>query len=386
MADRPEIQGRCDARFARVKEEFAAAFARGDELGAAVSITLEGQPVVDLWAGFADAEKTRPWEHDTLVNVYSTTKGITAICALRLVDQGKLDLDAPVAEYWPEFAAAGKQRIPVRWLLSHQAGLPAVREPLPPDAYYRWDLMARSLAAERPWWEPGTQHGYHAITYGYLVGEVIRRITGKSVGTYLREELAAPLGLDLHIGIGPEHDARIAELVQRPPEPGMPNMLELLQQDPEGAAAKAFTNPILAPGAPGTREWRAAEIPAANGHATARALAKLYGALACGGTLDGVRVLTPRTIDAARTEQALGRDALLPLVTRFGLGFGLPTEEEPVGPNPRAFGHAGAGGSYGMADPEARMGFGYTMNLMHMGLWLVDPRPRALLARAYRAL
>jgi CubicO group peptidase (beta-lactamase class C family) len=385
MSERIEIQGTCDPRFKRVRDQLQASFDRGEELGASVCVTLEGRTVVDLFGGHADAERTRPWQADTLVNVFSTTKGITAICALRLVDEGRLDLDAPVARYWPEFAAERKQEIPVRWLLSHRAGLPAVRQPLPPDALYRWEVMTEALAQERPWWEPGTRHGYHAITYGYLVGEVVRRVAGKSVGTYFRDEIARPLGIDFHIGTGPEHDERISPLVQGPVAEG-PSMLDLMQQDPEGMLAKAFANPPILPDASRSREWRAAEIPAANGHGTARALARLYGGLACGGTVDGARILRPAVIEQARTEQSLGQDALLPLVSRFGLGFGMPTAEEPVGPNPRVFGHAGAGGSYGQADPEARMGFGYTMNLMHMGLWLVDPRPRALLACVYDAL
>lgn len=387
MGDAVEIQGTCDPRFAGVRDTFAAAFERGDELGASVCLTVEGETVVDLWGGWADAERTRRWERDTLVNVYSTTKGMTALCALRLVDDGRLDLDAPVARYWPEFAEKGKERIPVRDLLTHRAGLPAVREPLPPGALYDWDLMAAALARTEPWWEPGTRHGYHAVTYGYLVGEVVRRVAGRSVGTYFREEVAEPLGVDFHIGLPEALEGRVAELVQGPVhlEAG-PNLWEQILQDPESVIFKAFMNPPLDPMSPNTREWRAAEIPAANGHGTAAALARVYSALALDGELDGVRVLSRDAIEQARTEHSLGQDEVLPLVSRFGLGFGMPPDQEPVGPNPRVFGHAGAGGSYGQADPESRMGFGYTMNLMHTGLWLVDPRPRKLLEGAYAAL
>jgi CubicO group peptidase (beta-lactamase class C family) len=383
-----DVQGTCDERFAQVRDRFAQAFESGAELGAAVSVSVEGETVVDLWAGHADAARTRPWQRDTLVNVYSTTKGMTAICALRLVDDGRLDLDAPVASYWPEFAAAGKERIPVRDLLTHRAGLPAVEKPLAPGSSYDWDVMASALAEQKPWWTPGTSHGYHAMTFGWLVGEVVRRITGKSLGTYFREEVAEPLGIDFYIGLPAELDDRVADLVQGPvhiSEEGA-GIFEEIMKNPDSMMGKAFMNPPLDMDAPQTRAWRGAEIPAANGHASAAALARVYAALSLGGELDGVRVLSSEVIEQARTEHSLGQDAVLPLISRFGLGFGMPTEGEPVGPNTRVFGHAGAGGSYGQADPENRMSFGYVMNLMHQGLWLVDPRPRALLASVYGSL
>jgi CubicO group peptidase (beta-lactamase class C family) len=211
-----EIHGTCETGYERVRDTFRSAFDRGDEIGAAVSVVRGGERVVDLWAGHADAARTRPWQRDTLVNVFSTTKGMTALCAHRLVDQGKLDLDAPVARYWPEFAAAGKQDIRVRSLLSHQAGLPAIRETLSSEALFDWDRMAAALAAETPWWEPDTRHGYHAVTFGWLVGEVIRRTSGRSVGRYFQDEIAGPLGADFYIGCGPELDSRIADLIQGP--------------------------------------------------------------------------------------------------------------------------------------------------------------------------
>lgn len=373
------VEGHCDARFAALREIFEASFASGEEIGAAISFCLDGELVVDLWGGHRDAARTIPWTRDTLVNTYSTTKGMTAICAHQLVERGLLDLDAPVARYWPEFAASGKESIPVRWLLSHQAGLPAVRRPLGGDAIYDWDTMAAALAEQEPWWEPGTRHGYHALTFGYLVGELIRRVSGKSVGSFFRDHVAGPLGADFHIGLAAEHDARTSDLYGSlaPPAPaqGGPEIPGPLGQflrdmtDPSTMAGAAFNNPPGRAERVNTRAWREAEIPAANGHGTATALARIYGALARGGELDGVRLLERESIDQARTEQAVGPDAVLGgLPMRFGLGFMLRQDFMPISPNAGAFGHPGAGGSIGMADPEAKVGFGYVMNKMKLGL------------------
>jgi len=376
-----KINGTCDSRFERVRETFSGAFESGAELGAAVHVVIDGETVVDLWAGWMDEAHAQPWTRDTLVNVFSTTKGMTALCAHRLVDQGKLDLDAPVARYWPEFAAEGKGDISFRQLISHQAGLPAVRAPLPREALFDWDRMTEALAAEKPWWVPGTEHGYHAVTFGWLVGEVVRRVTGKSLGAYFREEIAGPLGADFFIGFGPELDARVATLVQGPVvmDDG-PSFMDEILKNPEGMTAKAFNNPPLL-GAEGTRDWRAAEIPAANGHASAAAIGTIYGAVASG---DGI--LTPDGIERAREQQVCGKDAVLPLVTRIANGFMLAPENEPCGPNDKAFNHAGAGGSLGFCDPDNGIGLGYAMNLMHMGAWLVDPRARALVDAVYEGL
>jgi len=380
------LHGTCDARFAHVRETFAAAFERGDEIGAAVSVVVDGARVVDLWAGHADAARTRAWERDTLVNVFSTTKGMTALCAHRLVDQGKLDLDERVTTYWPEFAAAGKDDVRVRSLLSHQAGLPAVRRTLAPEAIYDWDHMASVLAAEAPWWEPDTDHGYHAVTFGWLVGEVIRRVSGRSVGRYFREEIAGPLDADFHIGCGPELDPRIADLVQGPISfEGDANAMAEMFANPEGMTGRAFMNPPLLGDVPMSRAWRGAEIPAANGHASAAGIATVYGAVAQGAHAGG-RVLSPEGIERARTEAVYGPDRVLGLTTRIASGFMLAPRDEPCGPNDRAFNHAGAGGSLGFCDPDARIGLGYAMNCMHMGAWLVDPRARALVDAVYASL
>lgn len=373
------VRGDCDSRFSRVREVFAESFEDRLALGAAVAVTVDGHPVVDLWGGFADAAKTRPWERDTLVNVFSTTKGWTAMVAHWLVDRGLLDLDAPVARYWPEFAQGDKGAIPVRMLLDHTAGLPAVRTMLPNEALFDWSAMTGALAAETPWWAPGTQHGYHAVTYGWLVGEVIRRASGRTVGTIFREEIARDL--DAHIGFGAEHDARVAVL-RAGPRPEHPTLFDRIMTDPTSMTARAFANPLsmLVPSNFSSRAWRAAELPAMNGHATARALAALYGNVP--------RVLSPESIARASTEQAHGKDAVLDVTTRFGLGFMLSQpsiRDAAFGPSPRAFGHPGAGGSVGSFDPETGVGFGYTMNRMGSSV-LLDPRAVALIEAVYASL
>jgi len=394
------VQGECDPRFAEIREIFTRSFDGDEEIGAAICFVLDGETVVDLWGGHRDARRTRPWERDTIVNTYSTTKGLTALCAHQLVERGLLDLDAPVAKYWPEFAAADKGELPVRWLLSHQAGLPAVRKPLPDDAVVRWNVMCAALAEQEPWWEPGTKHGYHALTFGFLVGEVIRRASGKTVGQWLREHVTGPLDADFHIGFGPELDARTSDLIgsllpdrrgkaggAAPPDlPGPLGQMMRDMADPTTLTGAAFNNPPRGAERANTRAWRAAEVPAANGHGTARALARIYGALARGGEIDGVRLLAPESIALARSEQAFGPDAVLgQLPMRFGLGFMLRQDLMPLSPSPDAFGHPGAGGSIGMADPDAKVGFGYVMNKMHLGL-VGGPSAFAVLRRFFELL
>lgn len=390
MSSRVPIHGTCDGRFARVREVFTAQLEQPGEVGASVAVTLEGHPVVDLWAGHADAARTRPWGADTLVNLFSTTKGMAALCAHRLADQGKLDLDAPVARYWREFAQADKGTIPVRWLLDHSAGLVAVDEPLLPAALFEWDTMCAALAAQAPWWEPGTAHGYHAMTFGWLVGEVVRRVSGRSVGAYFRDEIAGPLGADVFIGTPAEHDARIAELIPSAlPKPGEggDDLIARMLASAKPYALKAFLNPPISADTFNGRAWRGAEIPAANGHGSARGIARVYTALANGGAADGVRVLSPEQIDRARAEQCSGPDLVIPLLpTRHALGFQLGTDAEPIGTAPGGFGHAGAGGSLGFAHPEARVAFGYAMNRMEAGLFLIGPRATALMDAVFESL
>jgi CubicO group peptidase (beta-lactamase class C family) len=383
-----EIHGETDARFERVKRVFADNFEKGHEVGASVAVTLDGKPVVDLWGGHADKAKTRPWERDTIVNVWSTTKGLCAMCAHRLAGEGKLDFNAPVAKYWPEFEQAGKGNIPVSYLLNHKAGLAAIRAPLKHDDIFDWELVTRELARQEPWWQPGTKHGYHAITFGWLVGEVVRRISGKSLGTYFRDEIAGPLGADAHIGCGPALDARIAEIIPAPPPPpGEPNPMLELMKDPGSVSAMAISNPptMMLPTTTNSRAWRAAEIPGANGHANARALARIYGALARGGEVDGVRVIANAALPGCYTEQSKGKDEVLKFTTRFSLGFMMSLPGSELGPNAHTFGHPGAGGSIGLADPDTKIGFGYAMNQMGGGM-LLDQRVAALIDAVYTAL
>ena len=387
MTSEIEIDGSCDARFERVREVFAENFRLRDEVGAAVAVAIDGRLVVDLWGGHHDRERKRAWERDTLVNVYSTTKGVTALAAHRLVDEGRLDLDAPVASYWPEFAQAGKGTIPVRFLLSHRAGLPAVRKLLPNEALYDWNAMVESLAAEAPWWEPGAKHGYHAVTFGWLVGEVVRRIVGKSLGSYVRDAFAKPLDLDLHVGLAEREHARVADILQPPaPDPSgeAAQLFARALADPEGVTARAFMNPPSMALGPNVPAWRSAEIPGANGHATARALATLYGRAALG---DAGGVLSREAILRCRGEQSHGADLVLGVPTRFGLGFMLRQGSHEGGRclGAGAFGHPGAGGSLAFADPERRLGFGYVMNRMGPRI-LLDDRAIALVEAANACL
>jgi CubicO group peptidase (beta-lactamase class C family) len=389
MAANFNIEGECDRQFENVRKAFAENLDKRGELGAAVAIVLDGRPVVDLWGGHADKAKTRPWQQDTLVNVYSTTKGLTATCAHRLIDQGKLDPDEPVAKYWPEFAQGGKKDLPVRYILSHRAGLPAIQKPLADDALYSWETMVSALAEQQPWWQPGTKHGYHALTIGWLVGEVIRRITGKGLGTYFRTEIAEPLGLDAHIGLDARHDARVSDLLPPPPpEAGQPDLFAEAQKDPEGPTAKAFLNPpvLTKPHVVNTRAWRGAEIGGGNAHTTARALARMYEALARGGEVDGYRIVRPEALERFWAEQSFGPDqVLMQLPTRFSMGFMLSQPGMGFGSHIKAFGNPGAGGSLGFADPVKRIGFGYTMNQMANGL-LIDTRASALFDAFYASL
>lgn len=385
------VDGFADARFRRVEEEFRENFASRGELGAAVAVVADGRTVVDLWGGQADHRHGRPWTRDTLTMIFSSTKGATALCAHVLASRGLLDLDRPVADYWPEFAAADKGGIPVSMLLNHQAGLPAIDEPLPPDALFDWDTMTRALAAQAPHWPPGSRHGYHAMTFGWLVGEVVRRVSGRSLARFFRDEIAGPLGLDFWIGLPEKHEERVARLRMAPysPEPN-PLMAEMMNR--ESLTSKAFLNPrgLMMPGQANSRAVHAAEIPAAGGIATARALAGMYAPLACGGTRDGIRLVDKETLNRMSRLESQGGDRILLLPTRFASGFMKSIDNRPrdsilLGPNAAAFGHGGAGGSVGMADPDAGVAIGYVMNQLGQGV-LLNQRGQSLIDAVYEGL
>jgi CubicO group peptidase (beta-lactamase class C family) len=371
----PGVQGACDAAFGAVREAFNANFTNDLDVGASFAAVVGGKTVVDLWGGSRDARSARPWERDTIVCVWSTTKVMTALCAWMLAARGALDLDAPVARYWPEFAAAGKGELPVRFLLSHSSGLPGWEQPIEMADLYDWQRSTGLLAAQAPWWEPGTASGYHAITFGHLIGEVVRRVSGRSLGRFFRDEVAAPLGADFHIGLPAEHEPRLGEMVPPTQSPG--EMTDLL--------AKVMANPRgWSPGVSRDRAYRAAEVPGANGHGNARSVARVAGALAAGGAVDGVRLLPARFFDAVLEEQTYGQDLVLGLPVRWGLGVGLPSKEMPL-PNPRSFYWGGWGGSLCLIDLDAGVACAYVMNKMShttMG----DRRGLDLVGAVYRSL
>jgi CubicO group peptidase (beta-lactamase class C family) len=389
------IAGACDQRFAPVREEFERNFAERGEVGGSVCITVDGETAVDLWGGIADPATGQAWERDTIGVVWSCTKGATSLCAHVLVGRGQLSLDAPVSTYWPEFARHGKDTITVRMLLAHQAGLAALREPIPDAGYCDWDLIAGRLAEQEPLWNPGTRHGYHALTFGHLVGEVVRRVTGSALGAFFREEVAAPRGIDLWIGLPTEHEPRVAPtLPPEMPAPGadIPSFYRSAMTDPTSVAALVLMNSgsVFAPGWIDTRDAHAAELPAFGGIGNARALAGMYRTLAIGG--DGLVDAEEVAVMGAVTS-ATSVDATMLVPTRWSTGFVKSVDNSARGPGDRdgvilseeAFGHVGMGGSIGFVDPRARLSFGYTMNRQGMSVGL-DARGQALVDAAYRVL
>jgi CubicO group peptidase (beta-lactamase class C family) len=359
MSDHPTpLGGTCSARFDPLRELFAAKFASGEDLGASLTVNIDGEMVVDLWGGWADEARTAPWAENTIANVFSTTKTMTALAALALVDRGELDLDATVAKYWPEFAAQGKADIKVRHLLSHTSGVSGWEQPITLEDLYDWDKSTALLAAQAPWWEPGTASGYHALTYGHLIGEVIRRITGQRLGEFFAAHIAGPLGADFHIGLPPSEFHRVANVVP-PPLPVDPPPFDPAQLAPNSVAFKTWTNPTM----PGpveyswTEGWRRADIGAANGHGNARSAAHLQSAVACGGEVDGVRLLSPQTINRIFEVQSNGIDLVLGIPFKFGVGYSLT-------PEGRVCAWGGTGGSTVIIDVDRRITFAYVMNKM----------------------
>ena len=372
-----QVQGYYDLKFEELKEAFTSLFDDPQERGMALCVQIGGETVLDLWAGSADKDGQQAWHSDTILNLFSCTKTFTAVTMLQLVGEGKLELDAPVARYWPEFAAAGKEKITLRHLLSHQAGLPALHQMLPAEALYDWQAMTTALAAEQPWWRVGEGHGYAPITYGWLVGEVLRRVEGRGPGESIVARTAKPLGLDFHVGLADSQFDRVATISRGKGNLGdaaARRLLKVTMTEPTAMSTRAFTNPPSIMTSTNKPEWRRMQQPAANGHGNARSLAGFYS-----GLLDG-RLLESELLDELTREHARGEDKTLLTATRFGLGCMLDQPEvanATYGMGPLAFGHPGAGGSIGFADPERELAFGFVTN--NLGPFvLMDPRAQKL--------
>ena len=373
------IAGVCDPKFSEARDILAASIDSGNDVGASFAVTIGGEMVVDIWGGQLDETASAPWQQDTIVNVYSTTKTMSFLCALVLADRGQLDFDRNVADYWPEFAQNGKEQVKVWHLMNHAAGLSGMNDLMSAEDMYDWDKIVTLLAAQAPWWEPGSASGYHAITQGYLIGEVVRRIAGKTLGTYFQEEIAGPVGADFFIGVPPSEFHRISRLIPfgqgTAPDGG----------DPESIAARTFRSPFAGAEHSWTDGWRRAEIPAANGHGNARSVAKLQAPLACKGSAFGVDLMSAETATSVMTPRISGTDLVLGVPLSFGLGFGLVSELVPLSPNKNACFWGGWGGSNILVDQDAQMSVAFVMNKMHDGV-MGDPRSLALLQAVYKAL
>lgn len=384
------IYGDVARGFETVQQAFAANFDQHGEVGAAFALFVDGTKVVDIWGGMADVKADREWGSDTLTLVYSASKGITAIVAHLLAQRGELDLDAMVADYWPEFAAEGKENVPVRWLLSHRSGLPTFDRRVTLEEALAWEPAVAALASQHPLWQPGTTYGYHALTYGWLIGEVVRRATGRSLSQILSAEVSRPLGLDLWIGLPESEERRVSRLIAATPPVldgvalgALPSdQLERRREltDPSSLAFRTL-NPTHPPFNFNSPSLHAAELGAANAITTARDLAKLYAATM--GQVDGIRILEPATVAAATKEQSSGTDFVMGMAGRFGTGFQLPIDGSLMGPS--SYGHAGAGGSLGFADPDTGVAFGYVMNRMQVFL-SPDPRTKGLIEAVRRVV
>jgi len=379
------VRGTVAQGFERVAEAFAANFAEHGEVGAACAAYLDGEPVVDLWGGLADVASAQPWERDTIVIAFSCTKGATAVCANKLIEEGRLDPDAPIAEYWPEFAANDKGHITVRWGLSHQAGLAEVRGDLTLDDVVAWDPVVAAIAAQPTVWEPGSAHGYHTRAYGWINGELIRRITGLTPGQYFAHEIAKPLGLEFYIGVSEDLDRRVATMYPAVHDAETQALIDSVLGDQSSLMGRVMSGPsglFAYNDMWNTRQMRSAEMPSSNGHGDARSLARMYAA--CVQEVDGVRLLSDQTVRRATEVQCEGPDCVIGQPLSIGLGFMLSsTFPGPVGP--RTFGHSGAGGSVAFADPERGLTFAYVMNQMKLAMNL-DPRSEGLVTATYEAM
>ncbi len=376
-----DVHGICDGRFSALKAALSSRLDSGEELGASIAVVLDGVMVVDLWGGWADPEQRRPWGEHTITNVWSTTKTMTNLAALVLVERGQLDVHEKVARYWPEFAANGKQGIEVRHLLSHTSGVSGWAQPVSFDDILDWEKATTKLAAQAPWWPPGTASGYHCLNQGHLVGEVVRRITGRSLGKFFAEEIAGPLGADFHIGLPESEFPRVSNVVPPPPLP-----FDLSALDPDSVMVKTFTGPPATAAASWTPAWRKAEVPAANGHGNARSLARVQSLVSHGGTAFGARLLSPRTLDTIFESQSNGVDLVLGLPLHFGVGYALPrTDSIPYIPEGKRCFWGGWGGSMVVNDLERRMTIAYMMNKMAAGI-VGSTRSAAYIDACYQAI
>ncbi|WNG81555.1 serine hydrolase domain-containing protein [Mycobacterium sp. ITM-2016-00316] len=359
------VDGHFAPEFAALAETLDRAIAADEECGAAIAIDIDGESVVDIWGGHADADRTKPWAADTIVNVWSSTKNVTALAGVMLIDRGLIEAHTPVAEVWPEFGANGKQHIEFRHLLTHSSGLSAWEQPVTIEDVLDWDRSTSMLAAQAPWWQPGTATGYHALTHGHLIGEVVRRVSGRTLKRFVAEEIAGPLGADFQLGATPEDDGRIAEIIA-PADPfeGIPPMDQWTEQ-----MLKTFTGPAPDPLIANTAAWRAADVGAANGHTNARALTKILSAISLGGTVDGVQLLKPQTVERIFETQIEGPDLVLAgHQLRMGLGFGLPSPAIEYIPDGKICFWGGWGGSWESMNPDRRTTIAYVMNKMGPGI------------------
>lgn len=392
MVNVPNINGYCDTRFDQVRDAFVENFESRGEIGASVAIFLEGKAVVDLWGGYMDAQRTTPWHRDTIVNVWSLGKAMTALAIMKAVEQGYLALEDTIATHWPEFKQQDKGDITVATALAHRAGLSALERPLPNDAFFDWNLMTSTIAAQKPWWKPGTHHGYHTNTFGFLLGETLRRATGERIRDFFQDRIAQPLGADFFMGIPASEEHRVATLSQSPRPDDARNPLAQGTDTPDEPLAKmrqlVYTNPPILfddeQAGINSRAWRMAEFPSTSPQSNARSVAGIFGHLADIIYRDEPGIIDAELIKRATRIASDGEDLVVQRPTRFGLGFQLTQPDRPLGPNSDTFGHYGNGGHIGFADPTIPLGFAYHMNLQ--GYAWRDPRNIALTDAMYACL
>ena len=378
-----DVQGLSDSKFDGLRDVFTSQLASGEDLGASLALRIDGEPLVDLWGGWSDEAKTTPWQRDTIVNVWSTTKTMTNLCALILHDRGLLDVYKKVSTYWPEFAANGKENVEVRHLLSHTSGVSGWAQPITIEDIYDREASTALLGAQAPWWEPGSASGYHAMSQGHLVGEVVRRVSGRTLGRFFAEDVAGPLGADFHIGLDPNEFGRVSNITPPP----LATAIDFSTLDTDSPAMKTFTGPAFEASTANTEAWRRAEIGAANGHGNARSVALVQSVVANGASADGVRLLSPDTIKVIFDEQANGIDLVLGIPLRFGIGYGLPqpTTLPYLPDDPGICFWGGYGGSMIIVDTTRKMTLAYMMNRMSPGI-IGSPTSAALITATYEAV